>query len=118
VQFPSNQYLAMIFISKFLIPKNYNGLAIYPFIFLKNKALTDNQSLINHERIHLRQQIELLWVFFFLWYFSEFFIHLVKRRNWHKAYHSISFEKEAYQNENDIDYLKHRKFWAFLKFFN
>jgi len=108
----------MIFISKFLIPKNYNGLAIYPFIFLKNKSLTDNQILINHERIHLRQQIELLWVFFFLWYFLEFFIHLIKLRNWHRAYHSISFEKEAYQNENDIDYLKHRKFWTFLKFFN
>ena len=108
----------MIFISKFLIPKNYNGLAVYPFIFLKNKSLSHNPILINHERIHLRQQIELLWIFFFLWYIIEFLFHLVRLRNWHKAYHRISFEKESYQNENNIDYLKTRKFWNFLNFFN
>jgi len=108
----------MILISNFLIPKNYNGLAIYPFIFLKNKSLSDNHILINHERIHLRQQLELLWIFFFVWYVLEFLIHLVRVRNWRTAYHLISFEKEAYQNENNMDYLKDRKFWNFLKFFN
>jgi len=108
----------MILISNFLIPKNYNGLAIYPFIFLKNKSLSDNHILINHERIHLRQQLELLWIFFFVWYVLEFLIHLVRVRNWRMAYRLISFEKEAYQNENNMDYLKDRKFWNFLKFFN
>ncbi len=106
----------MILILKHIIPKNYTGLAIYPFIFLKNKSLSENEVLINHERIHLKQQIELLWVFFFVWYILEFIVHLVRFRNWKKAYHSISFEKEAYQNESDLDYLKYRKFWDFLKY--
>ena len=108
----------MILISKFLIPKNYNGLAIYPFIFIKNKSLSSNSVLINHERIHLRQQLELLWVFFFLWYIMEFFVRLMVLRNWHKAYHAISFEKEAYQNESNFTYLNDRKSWTFLKYLN
>ncbi|MCB0473765.1 MAG: hypothetical protein KDC69_11785 [Flavobacteriaceae bacterium] len=106
----------MILISKYLIPKNYTGLAVYPFIFLKNKSLTENDVLINHERIHLRQQLELLWVFFFIWYVTEFIFHLLIKRNWKLAYHSICFEKEAYQNEENPDYLRTRKNWTFLKY--
>ena len=106
----------MILISKYIIPKNYTGLAVYPFIFLKNKSLSDNWVLINHERIHLKQQKELLWIFFFLWYVIEFFVHLIRLRNWNKAYHNISFEKEAYDNEGNPNYLKDRKVWLFMKY--
>jgi len=106
----------MILISKYIIPKNYTGLAVYPFIFLKNKSLSDNWVLINHERIHLKQQKELLWIFFFIWYFIEFTVHLIKLRNWNKAYHNISFEKEAYANEGNPNYIKDRKLWSFTKY--
>ena len=108
----------MILISKLLIPKKYNGMAIYPFIFIKNKKLAGNSILINHERIHLRQQLELIWIFFFTWYVIEFLIHLIRFRNWHKAYRNISFEKEAYQNEENLYYLEDRKFWSFLKYYS
>ena len=91
-------------------------MTIYPFIFLKDKSLISNSILINHERIHLKQQIELLWIFFFVWYVIEFLRHLIRLRNWNKAYHSISFEKEAYQNEDNLYYLEDRKFWMFLKY--
>ena len=110
------KFFAMILISKYLIPNRYSGLAIYPFIFLKNKSLSDNYELINHERIHLKQQIELLWIFFFLWYAIEFLFHLIRLKDWNKAYHNISFEKEAYQNENNTTYIQNRKFWAFTKY--
>ncbi len=91
-------------------------MTIYPFIFLKDKSLMSNSILINHERIHLKQQIELLWIFFFIWYVIEFLWHLIRLRNWNKAYRTISFEKEAYQNEDNLYYLEDRKFWAFLKY--
>ncbi|PIE48882.1 MAG: hypothetical protein CSA39_05460 [Flavobacteriales bacterium] len=106
----------MILVSKFLIPKNYTGMAVYPFIFLKNKSLTDNWALINHERIHLKQQLEMLWVFFFIWYVLEFCLNLIIYRNWKKAYKNISFEKEAYTHEGNPNYLNDRKLWAFLKY--
>jgi len=92
-------------------------LAVYPFIFLKNKSLYNNWVLINHERIHLRQQKELLWIFFFLWYTLEFVYHLIRLRNWNKAYRSISFEKEAYENEGNPNYIKNRRNWSFIHYF-
>lgn len=107
----------MILFSKYLIPKNYTGLAFYPFIILKHKSLSKNDVLINHEKIHLRQQVELLLIFFYIWYIIEFLFHLIRFGNWNKAYHSISFEKEAYYNEANPNYLLDRKFWAFLKYF-
>lgn len=106
----------MILFSRFLIPKNYTGLAIYPFIFLKSKSLSNNWVLINHERIHLKQQLELLWVFFFLWYTMEFLFHLIRLRNWNDAYKNISFEKEAYENEGNPNYLNERKLWSFVNY--
>lgn len=106
----------MVVIVTWLFAKNFRGLAIYPFIFLRNKNLKENLKIINHERIHLRQQIELLWVFFFLWYGIEFFIRWIQFRNPLTAYFNISFEKEAYANEVDMNYLKTRKLWSFWKY--
>ena len=33
-----------------------------------------------------------------------------------KAYYAISFEREAYANEKDLNYLKKRSFWSFFKY--
>ncbi len=106
----------MILISKYLLPKGYNGLAIYPFMILKSRALKQNRVVLNHERIHLRQQIELLLIPFYIWYLAEFIICLIKYKNWHMAYYNISFEREAYNNETDFNYLKKRKFCQFLNY--
>ena len=96
--------------------RKYAAMTIWPFIFVKDMSHKEDSILINHERIHLRQQIELLWVPFFLWYFIEFLLKLLIHRNWDLAYKAISFEMEAYQNELDTDYLKNRKLWAFWKY--
>jgi len=105
----------MIIRFKFL-HKNYAALSVWPFIFVKHIAYKQDKILINHERIHLRQQIELLWFPFFIWYILEFLIKWVHYRNWNKAYRNISFEKEAYQNETNKHYLQHRKLWSFWKY--
>lgn len=106
----------MIVVSKFLVPKGYNGLTIFPFIFVKKEVLRIDKVLINHERIHLRQQIELFILPFFIWYMIEFFIRYTKYKSWYDAYINISFEREAYANEKDLVYLKTRSFWNFFKF--
>ena len=107
----------MILISKFLVPKGYTGLAVFPFVFLKNSRLKLDTTLINHEKIHLRQQLELLFVFFYSVYVLEFIIRLIQYKNWKQAYRNISFELEAYKNEKDLNYLKSRSFWKFLKYY-
>lgn len=106
----------MIFISKHLIPKGFVGLTLYPFIFLKKEQLKNDDVLVNHERIHLKQQLELFLLFFYIFYGLEYFFKLIKYKNSNLAYYNLSFEREAYQNEDDLHYLKIRKKWAFLKY--
>jgi hypothetical protein len=106
----------MILISKYLIPKGYTGLTIYPFVFLKSTKLKDDEVLINHESIHLKQQLELLVLPFYFVYGIEFLFRLVQYKHWKMAYRNISFEREAYRNEDDLDYLDTRGMWRFLKY--
>ena len=106
----------MIFISKCLVPNGYLGLTCYPFVFLKTKELRSNLVLINHEKIHLRQQIEMLIIPFYLVYGVEFLIRFIQYKNRKIGYRNISFEREAYANEVYLDYLKQRNFWNFLKY--
>jgi len=102
--------------AKYLIPKGYRGLALFPFVFVKHSLDKKNPVFVNHERIHLRQQFELLVIPFFLWYFMEFLVRFIQYKNWNLAYRNISFEREAYSNEKDLGYLKRRSFWSFLKY--
>lgn len=90
------------------------GMAIFPFIFVSKKHYLDDEILINHEKIHLRQQLETLIVPFYVLYISNYVFNLFKYRNHDEAYMNLYFEREAFWNESDLDYLKNRRFWAFL----
>ena len=92
-------------------------MTLFPFVFLANAADKNDVVFVNHERIHLRQQLELLIVFFYVWYLLEYLCRLVQFRDRKKAYYAISFEREAYENEKDLGYLKARSFWKFLRYF-
>ncbi len=106
----------MIICYKYAVPKGYIGLTIFPFIFLKHKKFRKNNALINHERIHLKQQLELFILPFFIWYGIEFLIRLLYYKKWNMAYSNISFEREAYHNESNLNYLNEKGFWKFLKY--
>lgn len=92
-------------------------MAVWPFLITRLQkselALVD----INHEKIHFRQQIELLLVGFYIWYTIEYFVNYLKYRKRYSAYLAISFEKEAYANESNLDYLKARKAYSWFKFY-
>ena len=105
----------LIIVSRYLIPKGFRGFTFFPFVFLKYRKDTDNEVLLNHEKIHIKQQLEMLVVPFFIWYLFEFLYRLIQYRNSQEAYRNISFEREAYDNEKDLNYLKLRSFWQFLK---
>ncbi|SNR16742.1 conserved protein of unknown function [Tenacibaculum jejuense] len=105
----------MIIISKYIVPKGFTGITLYPFIFLKNSSIKNDNITINHEKIHLRQQIEMLVIPFYIFYVIEWFFKFLKYKNSYLAYRNLSFEREAYTFETDINYLKNRKFWAFIK---
>ncbi|WP_109683226.1 hypothetical protein [Xanthomarina spongicola] len=107
----------MILFSKYMVPKGYSGITIFPFVILRHYSLKQDSVLINHEKIHLKQQLELLVLPFFIIYSFEFLIRLFQYKSWNLAYKQISFEREAYVNEKDLNYLKSRSFWSFIKYF-
>ena len=63
----------------FLKNTGYIGITIFPFIFI-GKQYKNRPNLINHERIHFQQQIELLVLPFFILYFGNYLINLFKYR--------------------------------------
>lgn len=106
------------FLVNFLTFNFANAIALFPFVIIKMDDKLVNKTMINHEKIHLRQQLELLIIGFYILYIVEFFIHYLRLRNRVKAYLNISFEREAYSNEENPEYLKFRKNWSFLKYLN
>lgn len=91
-----------------------DGIALFPFILLRRKS--PPAYLINHERIHLKQQLELGLIVFYVWYFAEYLIRLAQYKKHYLAYIHISFEKEAFTHERDLDYLAKRRFCAWWKY--
>jgi len=90
------------------------AIALFPFILVKRKG--PGNVLINHECIHLRQQLEMGLILFYIWYFVEYLIRFLQYKNHYLAYLHISFEQEAYGNEGNLNYLGQRRFWAFWKY--
>lgn len=105
----------IVIASKYLVPKGYAGMAVFPFIFVADKS-SINPTFLNHERIHLRQQLEMLILPFYVWYILEYLLRRIQYKNHHLAYSNISFEREAYANERNLNYLATRRVWWFLKF--
>jgi hypothetical protein len=98
----------------FIVPWLWvNGMTIWPFVLLRRP--NPSARLLNHERIHLRQQLELGIVPFYIWYFSEYGYWRLRGRDHYTSYRSICFEREAFNNDDDLTYLNKRPFWAFLK---
>lgn len=71
---------------------------------------------MNHEEIHLQQQKELLVLPFYILYIGNYLFNLAKYREHHRAYLNICFEREAYENEYNLQYLPKRRFWAFWRY--
>lgn len=72
---------------------------------------------INHEKIHIAQMKEMLYIFFYIWYVIEYLIRLIIYRDTWMAYKNISFEREAYYNQSDLSYLNDRKHYSWFKKF-
>ena len=101
----------MIIIKNKIIPfKGFSAIYLFGLLFTKKEL---SRTEINHELIQERQAKEMLFVFFYLWYLIEWLIRLTGKGN---AYHNISFEREAYTNQNNLLYLSKRKMFNFIKY--
>ena len=77
---------------------------------------TVDDRLRRHETIHYRQQVELLFIFQWILYGLFWLIGRVRYRDGSKAYYESPFEREAYTNDDDENYLDNRPFWAWTKY--
>ncbi len=106
----------MVVISKYFFYRNYVALCLWPFIIIKEPKFAQDSVLMNHERIHLRQQEEMLILPFYLCYFLEWTLKTIWYLNGYRAYRNLSFEREAYRYEVDPSYLSRRKKFAFVRY--
>lgn len=105
----------MIIVKNKIIPfGSYTTINLFGILFTKSDYLSP--ITINHERIHTKQMLELLIIGYYLWYIIEYIIVRFCHKKQNDAYHDISFEEEAYNNDNNLHYLDNRKHFAWWKY--
>lgn len=122
--------------NKFLPFPGFAAINILGVLFVR-KSTQITHSLLRHEMIHTFQIAELLIALaipfailasytsifvFLLWlasyyicYAFEFLYQYSKIRNFNDAYRANRFELEAYENQEDLHYFLHRKWFAYLR---
>jgi len=94
-------------------PIKIGGITLF-FIVLSREELSEEVK--NHETIHFWQYIELLVFGFLILYLGYWIKNLICGMPGDEAYMNIPFEKEAYDNMYDENYLKNRKPYAWTKY--
>lgn len=105
-----------IYYSKYLPPKGFSAINLFGLIIGRKEYGHLSRFELNHEKIHTKQIVEMLWVFFYMAYVAEWLIRLAQYRSLTKAYYNISFEREAYQHDKNLNYLQERRGYAFLNY--
>lgn len=96
--------------NKYFPFKGFKAIYLFGLLFTKVDLTFEE---LNHEKIHERQAIEMMFVFYYLWYVIEVFIRLFKKGS---AYKNVSFEREAYANQYNLGYLRTRKMYNFINY--
>ena len=108
----------LFFINPLLPVKGYSFMNICAIMFTRSEDYIKrmSQATVTHEKTHTKQILEMGIVFFYLWYVIEYLIRLIIYKNTKLAYKNISFEREAYQNQNDLNYLSNRKHYNWFSY--
>ena len=94
---------------------NISAITLFPFIISKHEM---SEETIRHETIHIEQQKELLVILFYILYVWYWLLGRVKGMNNSEAYMNIPFEKEAYTEMYDENYISKRKNFAWIDYIN
>lgn len=120
-----------IIYNKWIPFPNYFAINLFGTMFVREeyKDRKISEIIYNHESIHSEQQLDFVGgneklyilggIVFYMAYFIEWLIKLIISGftlGKVKAYRSISFEQEAYQNKKDLKYRDNRKRFNWLKY--
>ncbi|MFV0418541.1 MAG: hypothetical protein ACK5KT_07425 [Dysgonomonas sp.] len=106
-----------ILYSKYFPPKDFGAINLFGIIIVRKDYGKLDAVDRNHERIHTRQMLEMLVIPFYLSYIVEWMIRYIQYRDRLVAYENISFEREAYINMYDKNYLEKRRLFAFIHYY-
>lgn len=98
--------------NRFIPFRGYDAINLLGLLFCRKGIVLPN-NLIQHERIHTAQMLEMGIAGFYLWYVIEWLIRLPLKG---RAYSRISFEREAYVHMDDENYLLHRRHYAWWRY--
>ena len=117
---------------------SYKIINLFGVLFSKDRTLDFRD--INHESIHTEQFKELAIVgvlvcliiniimpiplytylfgisLFYIWYGIEYVVIRLFHNKQSFAYHDVSFEEEAHNHDEDLNYLNNRKHFSWFKF--
>lgn len=80
-----------------------HAIVLYPFIFFAEK--NPCETLINHEMIHVDQIKRYGALTFYYLYLKEYYTHRRCGKTHYEAYRAISFEEEAYKDQDKKKFL-------------
>ena len=100
-----------VWLSK-ISPINIGAITLGPLVFSRGSI---SEITKNHEAIHWEQYKDGLIVGFLLLYALSYIINLCKGQSGALAYRNIWFEQEAYNNEENLNYLSERKRYNWIK---
>jgi len=101
-----------VWLSK-ISPIEIGAITLMGFVFSRGGM---SPATKRHETIHFQQQLEMAFIFFFLFYLLFWLVGLVKYRNGARSYRENPFEREAYSNEFTKDYLAKRRRYSWVKY--
>lgn len=99
--------------NNFIPFKGFKCINLFGVLFVRRGCFM-NEKDFNHETIHTAQMKEMLYVGFYVWYFVEWLLELCHYGT--TAYHTNTFEREAFDNDKDLTYLVNRPKFAWLDY--
>ena len=99
-------------ILSYLAPIDIGAITIGPLVFSRGEM---SEVTKNHEAIHWQQYIETGILGFIVLYYSYYLWNYVKYRDGKTAYFMIPFEREAYDHDEDLEYLDSRKRYSWFR---
>ena len=98
------------FLSRFA-PIKIGAITLFPFVFSRGEM---SEKTKRHETIHFQQYLETAVVGFLVLYLWDYVISLLGGLRGPEAYRNIRAEIEAWDNDDDKDYLENRKRWSWI----
>ena len=111
--------LKPIFVERSFIPKLLSffapieiGAITLGFVVFSRDDMSETTR--RHETIHFQQYLETLFLGFLILYFYDYAKSRITGITGRESYRKIRAEKEAYENQDDPNYLRNRKRWKWI----